>query len=188
MAITEWQWKQLSFNRRLNDGSDPPSTNNGLPTKAFASQTSVVSFVIFATLQHNLELSLFLLNQLLSSSSSNSVLPCALLPTSWLPFPRPTCIILWIIPSVSSHMSVLFVPNPMKVRALKHQLWAEHFLGNPPSLSFFSANPLLSGHPTTTSSVTSRGITIILSVSCCQTTCAVSLACCLSQETHFCNS
>lgn len=141
MAITECQWKQLIFNRRLNDGSDPPSTNNGLPTKAFASQTSVVSChtVISATLQHNLELS-FLLHHFLSSSS---VLPCALLPASWLPFPRSTCIILWIIPSVSSHMSVLFVPNPMKVWALKPQLWAEHFLGNLLSLSLFSAIPLL---------------------------------------------
>lgn len=181
MAITEWQWKQLSFKRRLNYGSDPPSTNNGLPTKAFASQTSVVSChtVISATLPHNLELSLFLLHHFLSSSSS--VLPCALLPASWLPFPRSTCIILWIIPSVSSHMSVLFVPNPMKVQALKHQLWAEHFLGNSPSLSLFYAIPLLSGHPTTTSSVTPCGTTVILTLSCHQTTRAVSLRCFSSQ-------
>lgn len=47
------------------------------------------------------------------------------------------------------------------------------FRTSAPSLSLFSAIPLLSGHPATISSVTPCGITVILKCNCHQTTCAV---------------
>lgn len=59
------------------------------------------------TLQHTLQLSaLVLLHLILSSSSSE--FSCVPLPASWHPFSLSICIILWIIPSVSSRVSVLF--------------------------------------------------------------------------------
>lgn len=63
------------------------------------------------------------------------------------------------------------------------------FLASAPSLSLFSAIPLLSGDPATVFSVTPCGITVTLNLSCHQTTCATCVCCLCAYLTiciHFC--
>lgn len=114
----------LSLKRsQLTEGSFRPSSiPPRLANKSFC-MLGCCHSVIPATLQHILQLSALVLLHLILSSSS-SVFSCAPLPASWHPFSLSICIILWIIPSVSSCVSVLFVLNPLKVWALKHRLSA----------------------------------------------------------------